>query len=86
VPRLSEFYGIVISLYWAEHPPPHFHARYGEHRAAVDIATLEVLAGGLPGRAMRLVREWGELHRDELMAAWARALAHEPLGTIEPLP
>ncbi len=35
MPRLSEFYGIVISLYWAEHPPPHFHARYGEHRVAV---------------------------------------------------
>ena len=53
---------------------------------AVDIATLELLAGSLPGRAMRLVREWGELHRDELMAAWTHALAHEPLGTIEPLP
>jgi hypothetical protein len=52
----------------------------------VDIATLEVLAGGLPGRAMRLVREWGELHREELIATWAHALAHEPLGTIEPLP
>ncbi len=82
MPRLSEFYGIVISLYWAEHPPPHFHARYGEHRVAVDIATLEVLRG----RSMRLVREWGELHREELMVTWAHALAHEPLGTIEPLP
>jgi len=50
--------GIVISLYWADHPPPHFHARYGEHRAALDIATLEVVAGGLSSRAMRLVREW----------------------------
>jgi hypothetical protein len=86
MPRISEFYGIVISLYWAEHPPSHFHARYGEHRAAVDIATLEVIAGGLPSRAMRLVREWGELHRSELAATWELALAHEPLGRIEPLP
>lgn len=86
MPRISEFYGIVISLYWAEHPPPHFHARYGEHRAAVDIATLGVIAGGLPSRAMRLVREWGELHRAELAATWELALAHEPLGRIEPLP
>lgn len=30
MPRISEFFGIVISLYWAEHPPPHFHAPYGE--------------------------------------------------------
>ncbi|MDQ3896647.1 MAG: DUF4160 domain-containing protein [Actinomycetota bacterium] len=74
MPRICEFYGIVISLYWAD------------HRASVDIASLEVIAGALPGRAMRLVREWGELHRSELAATWERAVAHEPLGTIEPLP
>ncbi len=84
--RLSEFYGIVISLYWAEHPPRISTPVREAQRVAVDIATLEVLAGGVPGRAMRLIREWGELHREELMVAWAHALAHEPLGTIEPLP
>lgn len=86
MPRLSEFYGIVIAMYYDDHPPPHFHALYGEHQAHVTIATSEVLAGSLPGRALRLVREWAGLHAAELSAMWERAVAMEPLGKIEPLP
>jgi hypothetical protein len=88
VPRISAFYGIVILLHWGarEHPRPHFHARYGEHEASVDITTGQVIAGQLPRRALGLVQEWAHLHRDELQEVWRRAQAHEELGTIEPLP
>jgi len=86
VPRLSEIYGIVIWMYYGDHPPPHFHATYGDHVAQVAIDTLSVLAGGLPARALRVVREWGALHRDELSANWGRAVARQPLGKIERLP
>jgi Domain of unknown function (DUF4160) len=57
VPRISEFYGIVIEMYLADHPPPHFHARYAGDEALIVIETGEVFAGFLPGRALRLVRE-----------------------------
>jgi hypothetical protein len=57
VPRISEFYGIVIEMYYGDHPPPHFHARYGGESAKMAIATGEVIAGSLPGRAHRLVRD-----------------------------
>ncbi len=86
MPRVCEFYGIVIWLYYDEHPPPHFHATYGEHVVQVAIDSLDVLAGNLPTRAMRLLREWGQLHKRELAAMWDRAVAHQPLGRIEPLP
>jgi hypothetical protein len=86
VPRISSFYGIVITMYYHDHKPPHFHAIYGEHEARVVIGTLEVLAGGLPARAMRLVQEWASQHRSELEANWARARAGEQLATIDPLP
>jgi Domain of unknown function (DUF4160) len=86
VPRISAFYGIVIAMYYRDHPPPHFHAIYGEYEAQIVIETLERLSGELPARALRLVREWAELHREELETNWARAEAHEPLDTIEPLP
>jgi len=56
MPRISEFYGIVIAMYYAEHGVPHFHARYAGQEASVAIETLEVLAGSLPERALRLVR------------------------------
>jgi hypothetical protein len=86
VPRISAFYGIVITMYYRDHEPPHFHAVYGEHQAQIVIATLEPLFGELPSRALRLVREWAELHRAELEANWAKARARESLDTIPPLP
>ena len=64
MPRISEFYGIVIEMYFRDHPPPHFHARYAGEEAIVDIETGEVIAGSIPGRAERLVREWAQLHRE----------------------
>jgi hypothetical protein len=86
MPRISAFYGIVIAMFFDDHPPPHFHARYGNHQAQIVIATGEVLHGFLPRRALNLVQEWTELHRDELSADWERAEREEPLATIEPLP
>ena len=85
MPRISEFYGIVITMYYAEHGLPHFHALYAGEDASVAIATLEVLAGSLPDRALRLVREWATLHRDELEADWERARTGQPLERIAPL-
>jgi len=86
VPRISAFYGIVITMYYRDHEPPHFHAVYGEHRAQIVIATLEPLVGEFPARALRLVREWAELYRAELQANWEKARARVPLDTIAPLP
>lgn len=85
VPRICAFYGIIIAMYFGDHPPPHFHAKYGEHEAQFAIATGEILNGGLPRRARALVEEWAELHRAELMDDWERAIRQEPLHRIEPL-
>ena len=54
-------------MFFNDHPPPHFHARYGEFEATVEIYTLEVLEGQLPRRALNLVREWAMIHREELL-------------------
>jgi hypothetical protein len=86
VPEISRFYGISIYLQHSDHAPPHVHAYYAEHEAKVAIADGAVFAGSLPARAARLVREWVDAHRDELLAAWARAMRHEPPGRIDPLP
>ena len=86
VPRISAFYGILITMYYRDHEPQHFHAVYGEYQAQIVIATLEPLFGELPKRALRLVREWAELHRVELQANREKARARESLETIAPLP
>ena len=85
MPRLSEFLGISIYMYWGDHGPPHFHARYSGHKASVAIEELSLLAGSLPPRALGLVMEWAALHQEELRAAWKKAAKNEPTGTIRPL-
>jgi hypothetical protein len=85
MPKVSEFFGIIIALFYADHAPPHFHARYGEHEALVDIESLRLLRGNLPRRALALVLEWAMLHRLELRADWDRARQGLPLAPIAPL-
>ena len=85
MPEISRFFGIIIAMFYNEHNPPHFHARYGEHKVEVDIQTLSVLAGKLPPRAMGLVIDWASRHQDELMADWKLCQNGEKPFQIEPL-
>lgn len=88
MPRICSFYGIVIWMYHDEihhRGRPHFHATYAEHEASIDIEGLELLAGDLPPRALRLVREWAAVHREELARNWELARNAERLDPIDPL-
>ena len=74
MPVIARFYGILIKMYFSqsEHGVPHFHAIYGEFKAVFAIESLEMLEGDLPVRALRLVTEWAELHKQELLDMWTR--------------
>ena len=85
MPKLCEFFGITIYMYYREHAPPHFHALYAGQEVEVAIADLSVLAGRLSPRAMGLVVEWASARREELRRAWDQAMAHQPLERIAPL-
>ena len=85
MPTISQFFGIVIQMFWKEHAPPHFHALYGEHEALIDIRTLDVIRGSLPRRAQALVLEWVALHRTELMEDWNLCQAKQSPKNISPL-
>ena len=85
MPRLSEFYGIAIYMYFADHNPPHFHAIYAEHEALISIDDGSTIRGDLPRTAARLVEQWRALHHDELAANWALAQEPAALSGIEPL-
>ena len=84
MPELSRFLGIIIAMYYRDHPPPHFHAIYGEHEATIGIET-GLVTGSLPARVLGLVQEWRVLHQAELLDAWALAVAQKPLPNIAPL-
>jgi len=85
MPEISRFFGIVIRMHFDDHHPPHFHAVYGEFEIEVAIASLEVLDGRLPSRALGLTIEWAAQHRDELLADWELASTRQQLQRIEPL-
>ena len=78
--------GILIRMFFNDHPPPHFHARYGEFEATIDIGTLDVLDGQLPRRALNLVQEWAMIHREELLDDWRLCREKARPSNIEPLP
>ena len=71
-------------MFYRDHVPPHFHATYGEYDITVDIET-GVVHGRFPKRALRLVLEWLDLHKTDLMESWDRAKDRRPLRRIEPL-
>ncbi|MHC5823481.1 MAG: DUF4160 domain-containing protein, partial [Nostoc sp.] len=70
MPEVARFYGIVIKVFFGDHPPPHFHAIYGEYNALVSIESLEIIEGDLPSRAQKLVLEWALLYQQDMLQMW----------------
>ena len=85
MPEISRFYGIIISMFYNDHNPPHFHAKYGEFRADICIKNFAVISGSLPPKAFALVVEWAAQHKEELMNDWEAARQEIPLSPINPL-
>ena len=84
MPEISRFHGIVVTIFFDDHGPPHFHAVSSEHRIAVNISSGEV-RGAFPPRQLRLLLAWRAMHERELLSNWWRARAGEPLQSIAPL-
>jgi hypothetical protein len=85
MPEISRFLGIVITMHYDDHAPPHFHVRYSERKATLSIRPIELLSGRLPPRVLGLVTEWAAQHSLELEANWARARRQAKLRRIAPL-
>lgn len=83
MPEISRFYGITIKMYFleSEHNPPHIHAIYNKNIAVIDIQTLEVIEGKIPKRALKLVKEWILIHKNEIKEIWKT----QQFKRIEPL-
>nr|VFK39326.1 MAG: protein of unknown function (DUF4160) [Candidatus Kentron sp. SD]VFK44042.1 MAG: protein of unknown function (DUF4160) [Candidatus Kentron sp. SD] len=83
MPEICRFYGIIIRMFLIdrEHPPRHIHIKYGDHTAVMDLENLGIVEGKLPQRCLRLVREWAQIHQQELIEMWDTQDFH----LIEPL-
>lgn len=85
MPIVSEFEGIEICFYFDDHMPPHFHAKYNNNEALVDIEDSCVLKGSIPSNKLKLVLAWSELHKNELMENWNKAKNMQLPQKINPL-
>jgi len=85
MPIISQFYGIVIRMFFKDHNPPHFHAIYGEFELIVGISPITVISGTSPNRVRSMVLEWAALHQDELLEDWNRCQKGGEVFKIEPL-
>lgn len=85
MPRLSSFLGIVIYMYFRDHSPPHFHAKYGKYEAQIAIGSTKVIRGSLPRPQLVLATAWAMLNHDALIKAWELASNRKNPGKIPPL-
>ncbi len=85
MPEICRFFGIVITMYHSDHPPPHFHVRYGDQKALITIQSLSTLRGSLSPRVFGMVMEWAAIHQSELMENWDLARQQALLRKIAPL-
>jgi len=72
MPEIARFYGIIIKLFFGDHPPPHFHAVYGEYVGLFNIDTLEMIEGDIPNRAKKLITEWAKMYKIQLKEMWEK--------------
>ena len=85
MPEISRFFGIIITMYYGDHQPPHFHVRYGDSKAQITIETISILNGTLPPRVFGLVAEWALAHQDELRDDWQLVQNEAMPNKIDPL-
>lgn len=85
MPEICRFYGIIVAMYYDEHNPPHFHARYGEESIVININTLSILEGDIGSRTLGLIIEWASQHKQELLEDWELARKNQPLKKVSPL-
>jgi hypothetical protein len=86
MPRISQFHGVDVYMYYNDHLPPHFHAFHGDDEALIKWSPPQVYRGSLPRRVLKMVLEWAGLHPVELDDDWQRARNGQPLLPIPPLP
>ncbi len=85
MPRISQFFGIMIYMYYNDHLPPHFHAKHAEYESLIRIDTLTVFKGELPRQEKTIVLKWAALHCEELKINWELAKKGLPLQPIAPM-
>ena len=63
MPQITNRKGIIVEMFFDDHNPPHFHARYGNHKVLITIGRRKVLAGSFPPKQLEDIKEWARYHK-----------------------
>lgn len=85
MPIICMFRGIKIYMYWNDHMPPHFHAKYGGDEVIISINDLEAIEGNIPHKQLKMVLGWAAFHQEELLENWKLAEDKQELFEIKPM-
>ncbi len=85
MPTISRFLGIIITMYYPpkEHNPPHFHVRFGEFKAVMELENMIITEGSLPKNIEKIVMKWAIENKKELWENWNLAQNMEELKKIK---
>jgi hypothetical protein len=72
-------------MFWRDHNPTHFHAKYADDEIIIEIESGKICGGTMLKRALALVQEWRELHKEELLRDWRLAEEKKALYPTRPL-
>ena len=84
MPRIGFLSGLLISMYWSDHNPPHIYFTYREYECSISVLD-RLVDGKAPAKVIAKVNEWMDLHEEEILALWEKAQNGEKLNKIEPL-
>ena len=87
MPIISQFYGIIISMFYFEsekHHKPHLHARYNGIKATYDFDSNRI-NGNMPLKQDKLIQAWIQIHKEELNSLWILMQEENKYFKIKPL-
>ncbi len=84
MPIITRFFGIIIYMFWNDHSPPHFHAKYQDEEIIMEIESGNI-TGKMSKTAILLIEQWRKLHVNELLNDWKLAEQRKEINKIEPL-
>ncbi|MDQ3020378.1 MAG: DUF4160 domain-containing protein [Bacteroidota bacterium] len=84
MPEISRFYGIVVYMFYNDHNPPHLHIEYQGYKAVIELETRNI-KGEFPKRALNMINEWIDFHKDELLENWTLSRLRKVIKKIDPL-
>jgi uncharacterized protein (DUF849 family) len=71
MPTLARLANCAITMYAADHLPPHFHVRTKDGREAlIIIENLTVLSGAIKHRELNEVITWAQANTRMLISKW----------------